>query len=168
MALKFLVAKYYPYGYRRNSTGDLGTDKLFTGQRLDDTGLYYYNARYYDPEIGRFISPDPLAALGQGLNRYTYSINNPINFLDPSGLVQQVDEDDAVLHVTSMFGGPPGNGEGGGFDFLGLFCWLGSLFFGNGGGGGASPAEPPAPQPPAPQPPGPQPPPPVVTPIKHH
>ena len=33
-------------------------DRLFTGQRLDDTGLYYYNARYYDPTIGRFINPD--------------------------------------------------------------------------------------------------------------
>ncbi len=34
------------------------TDKLSTGQRLDDTGLYYYGARYYDPGIGRFISAD--------------------------------------------------------------------------------------------------------------
>jgi len=51
---------YKPYGDRRNSSGTLGTDKLFTGQRLDDTGLYYYNARYYDPSIGRFISADTL------------------------------------------------------------------------------------------------------------
>jgi hypothetical protein len=48
--------------------------------------LVYLNARYYDPEIGRFVSPDPLAQLGQKLNRYTYSRNNPINFLDPTGL----------------------------------------------------------------------------------
>ncbi|MFC1932263.1 hypothetical protein ACFLXU_01350 [Chloroflexota bacterium] len=40
--------KYYPYGGCRNSQGTLGTDKKFTGQRLDGTGLYYYNARYYD------------------------------------------------------------------------------------------------------------------------
>jgi len=57
------VIKYYPYGDCRNSTGDSGTDKLFTGQRLDDTGLYYYGARYYDPTIGRFISPDSFVAI---------------------------------------------------------------------------------------------------------
>jgi RHS repeat-associated protein len=50
--------KYYPFGACLQSQGTPGTDKLFTGQRLDETGLYYYGARYYDPTIGRFISPD--------------------------------------------------------------------------------------------------------------
>ena len=48
------------YGDCRNSQGTLATDKLFTGQRSDSAGLYYYGARYYDPTIGRFISPDSL------------------------------------------------------------------------------------------------------------
>ena len=43
----------------------------------------YLNARYYDPEIGRFVSPNPYADLGQGLNRFSYSFNNPIDFADP-------------------------------------------------------------------------------------
>jgi uncharacterized protein RhaS with RHS repeats len=48
--------KYYSFGETRSLTGPDVTDKLFTGQILDDTGLYYYNARYYDPTIGRFIT----------------------------------------------------------------------------------------------------------------
>ena len=54
------IIKYYPFGDCRNNQGNFGTDKLFTGQRLDVTGLYYYNARYYDPLIGRFITTDML------------------------------------------------------------------------------------------------------------
>jgi RHS repeat-associated protein len=49
---------YFPFGECRNSTGTLPTDKLFTGQRLDGTGLYFYGGRYYDSSIGRFISAD--------------------------------------------------------------------------------------------------------------
>lgn len=64
------------------------TDKQFTGQTLDDTGLYYYNARYYDPTIGRFISADsivPDPTNPQELNRYAYCLNNPLKNIDPSG-----------------------------------------------------------------------------------
>ncbi|HEY49203.1 MAG TPA: RHS repeat-associated core domain-containing protein [Dehalococcoidia bacterium] len=80
--------KYYPYGETRESTGTLDTDKRFTGQRLDDTGLYYYSARLYDPTIGRFISPDtlvPSPANPQAFNRYSYCLNNPLRYTDPSG-----------------------------------------------------------------------------------
>jgi RHS repeat-associated protein len=68
--------------------GSVPTDKLFTGQRLDGTGLYYYNARYYDPTIGRFISPDTVIqnpANPQCFNRYSYCLNNPLKYTDPSG-----------------------------------------------------------------------------------
>jgi len=64
------------------------TDKKFTGQRLDGTGLYYYGARYYDPSIGRFISPDVYVqnfTNPQTLNRYTYALNNPLRYTDPTG-----------------------------------------------------------------------------------
>jgi RHS repeat-associated protein len=44
--------KYLPYG--RTLSGNVPTDKKFTGQRLDGTGLYFYNARYYDPQTGIF------------------------------------------------------------------------------------------------------------------
>ncbi|MFA4837255.1 MAG: RHS repeat-associated core domain-containing protein [Dehalococcoidia bacterium] len=82
------TVKYFPFGGLRTSNSELGTDKLFTGQRLDDTGLYFYNARYYDATIGRFISPDsivPNTANPQSLNRYSYCLNNPLRYTDPSG-----------------------------------------------------------------------------------
>jgi RHS repeat-associated protein len=69
------------------SQGNLPAQQ-FTGQRLDSTGLYYYNARYYDPNIGRFISPDTIfedPLNPQSLNRYSYCINNPLRYTDPSG-----------------------------------------------------------------------------------
>jgi RHS repeat-associated protein len=79
---------YYPFGGTRTVSGGLNTDELFTGQRLDDTGLYFYNARYYDANIGRFISADTLVQDPydpQSLNRYSYVLNNPLKYTDPSG-----------------------------------------------------------------------------------
>ena len=64
-----------------------GNPYLFTGRRYDsDTALYYYRARYYSPDLGRFISADPIGYLG-GLNLYSYCGNNPINWIDPYGLL---------------------------------------------------------------------------------
>ena len=40
-----------------SASGDLQTDRTFTGQKIDASGLLYYNARYYDPNLGTFISP---------------------------------------------------------------------------------------------------------------
>jgi RHS repeat-associated protein len=58
----------------------------YTGREWDqETGLYYYRARYYDPSIGRFISEDP-AGYNAGMNVYRYVRNNPLLFVDPLGL----------------------------------------------------------------------------------
>jgi len=73
--------KYLPFGQTRS--GSVPTDIKFTGQRLDATDLYYYGARYYDPAIGRFISPDPFVQLANGLNEVSYSLS--VNII-PSGL----------------------------------------------------------------------------------
>ncbi|MCF6250771.1 MAG: RHS repeat-associated core domain-containing protein [Methylococcaceae bacterium] len=78
-----------------------GNEQLFTGRQLDvNTGLYYYRARYYDAEIGRFISEDPLG-FQAGVNFYAYVGNNPVNFNDPSGLVRWGDLGNASLGLFS-------------------------------------------------------------------
>jgi len=85
----------------------LGTDYRFTGKPFDaDTDLYYYGQRYYDPNVGRFTQSDPalnilsdperlknttgkeldqLLGNPQRLNPYSYTLNNPINYVDPTG-----------------------------------------------------------------------------------
>ncbi|MFN0062272.1 MAG: FG-GAP-like repeat-containing protein [Myxococcaceae bacterium] len=82
---------YLPFGEvsQANSSGSSTVTAKFTGQEYDEEfGLYYYGARYYDAAIGRFLSadsivPDPLD--GQAFNRYSYVLNNPIRYIDPSG-----------------------------------------------------------------------------------
>ncbi|MCB0100292.1 MAG: RHS repeat-associated core domain-containing protein, partial [Caldilineaceae bacterium] len=80
---------YYAFGSDRRADGPhLATDYRFTGQKADGTGLYYYNARYYDPVIGQFISPDTIVPEPNqvfGYNRYMYAFGNPLNLVDPTG-----------------------------------------------------------------------------------
>ncbi|KAA3639500.1 MAG: hypothetical protein DWQ02_03670 [Bacteroidetes bacterium] len=72
------------------NTSAIGNPYLFTGRRLDDeTGLYYYRARYYDPGHGRFLQRDPIGIWGDeynGGNGYGYVGNNSLNLIDPYGL----------------------------------------------------------------------------------
>jgi RHS repeat-associated protein len=81
---------YRPFGETQSTQGSADfLQHRFTGQELDpETGLYFYNARYYNPVLGRFISPDsivPEPGNPQSLNRYSYVGNNPVNRIDPSG-----------------------------------------------------------------------------------
>jgi len=83
------LAEYTPYGSLSHHEGAVTVPHGFTGQRFDSsTGLYFYNARYYDASLGRFSSPDPFVqdpSDPQTLNRYAYVRNNPVNYVDPSG-----------------------------------------------------------------------------------
>ncbi len=67
----------------------------FTGKERDsETGNDYFGARYYPNNLGRFLTPDPLMASArasnpQTWNRYAYTLNNPLRFIDPDGLQEQ-------------------------------------------------------------------------------
>ena len=82
--------RYYPYGdsARYNPSGQITTFN-FTGQRKDsESGLLFYNARWHDPVVGRFLAADTIVLQPQdlqNLNRYSYCGSNPLRFVDPSG-----------------------------------------------------------------------------------
>jgi uncharacterized protein RhaS with RHS repeats len=63
-----------------------------------ESGLHYNYHRYYDPSIGRYITPDPIGLFG-GLNLYAYVLNDPVNWIDPYGLDR---------FIKSQPGGPNG------------------------------------------------------------
>ncbi len=75
--------------WTQSYTGDLFAGRGFTGhEHLMDFNLINMNGRIYDPVLGRFLSPDPyVQAPGypNNYNRYTYALNNPLRFVDPSG-----------------------------------------------------------------------------------
>ncbi len=79
---------YDPYGNQRYTQGTMGTDKGYTGQFQDAlTGFDYYNARYYDPVMGQFLSADNVQGNAQGADPYAYVDGNPETLTDPSGHV---------------------------------------------------------------------------------
>ena len=78
---------YRPYGKPNGSVGPDGPG--YTGHVNDPgTGLVYMQARYYDPEVGRFLSVDPVGLVsgnGFNFNRYIYANNNSVRYMDPDG-----------------------------------------------------------------------------------
>lgn len=68
------------------SESAVGNRYCFQGREIDwDTGLYYFRARWYNPDTGRWLSKDPIGLAG-GLNLYVFVDNNPVNLTDPMGL----------------------------------------------------------------------------------
>ena len=80
---------YRGYGERwMNQAASAKQTQWFHGKELDATGMQYFGARYYDPEIGRFTSIDPVGFQEGNLhsfNRFAYGNNNPIKYKDPDG-----------------------------------------------------------------------------------
>ena len=66
--------------------GSYNTPYKYNGKELDaETGLYYYGARYYNPELSLWLSVDPLAEKYPSLSPYNYVANNPLKYIDPDG-----------------------------------------------------------------------------------
>ncbi|GAA3492144.1 RHS repeat-associated core domain-containing protein [Streptomyces cremeus] len=74
--------RYSPRGVDGTFTEKVPQPYRFAGGYQDPTGLYHLKARYYDPRIGRFTSPDPS---GQEKNPYLYAEGDPVNRIDPNG-----------------------------------------------------------------------------------
>ena len=82
------VSEHYPYGAQRQIASTRDLTKRFTGKEQDATGLYYYGARYYNPQTMTCTTADPVIpgpSNPQALNRYAYVLNNPTNRIDPTG-----------------------------------------------------------------------------------
>jgi uncharacterized protein (TIGR02594 family) len=72
---------------QHSGTEDYENRWKFNGKELDtETGLYYYGARYYDPSVSIWMSVDPLAEKFPAWNPYNYTMQNPINLIDPDGM----------------------------------------------------------------------------------
>jgi RHS repeat-associated protein len=92
---------YAPFG-ESVATGE--EEYLYTGKEKDVTGLYYFGARYYDPELGRFITRDVVrrdTKNPQSLNWYVYCLNNPIRYVDPLGF-QADDASEIIEEIFSL------------------------------------------------------------------
>ncbi len=84
---KIAELRYKAWGETRYTSGTTYTAYQFTSQRNETAlGLYFYNARWYDPALARFTRADTLVPAGvQGYDRYAYANNNPLRYVDPSG-----------------------------------------------------------------------------------
>jgi len=98
--------KYAPYGAADSVVEAFSNRLRHAGREWDaDAGLYYNRARWYDPQMQRFISQDPIGIDG-GLNLYAYAGDDPVNGSDPSGLITCVKRTNPVGHYIVHKGDP--------------------------------------------------------------
>ena len=101
---------YYPFGQQVNTVVDAAHDRRFTGQERDaESGLDYFGARYYHSVAGRFLSVDPVLDSAdptnpQSWNRYAYTFNNPLKYVDKTGEIVETAWDllNVALGVASL------------------------------------------------------------------
>ncbi|GIH19291.1 type IV secretion protein Rhs [Rugosimonospora africana] len=108
--------RYLPYGAPRGATGQIPGDHGFLGKVQDDsTNLDLLGTRYYDPTIGRFLSPDPLENNDkpEAANPYAYANDNPTTFTDPTGLMVPCESGAGGCGTTGHPGGSKHSSGGG-------------------------------------------------------
>ena len=99
---------YLPYGESLFESESIENSFEFVGQwgiMEEANGLDFMRARFYSPSEGRFINTDPIGLAGGDTNIYRYVNNNPINLIDPSGLIG------VILDLSIQFGGGTGRNE---------------------------------------------------------
>ena len=94
---------YYPFGLQLQAT-QAGHEATFTftNKQLDEDGgldWYYFGARFYDAEVGRFLGVDPLEEQYPGWSPYNYAACNPINIIDPNGLYWSMTDSGEAIWV---------------------------------------------------------------------
>ena len=119
---------YYPFGMAfAENTGKDKQPYKYNGKELDamhGLNMYDYSARYYEPAVGRFSTVDPLAEMYYSISPYAYCGNNPIKFIDPTGMsytynwnngqYQDADGNEVEWQTVKNYllnGGPPKRGE---------------------------------------------------------
>lgn len=96
--------EYIPFGetFIEEHTNSETSPYLFSGKELDETtGLYYYGARYYNPQLSIWVGVDPLSGGYPSLSPYNYCLDNPINLVDPDG--RQAMDPNKVTKLTGKY-----------------------------------------------------------------
>lgn len=119
-------AEYDAWGRQTVTTNTIGFHRGYTGhEMLPEFGLINMNGRLYDPMLGRFLSPDNYVQMpdfSQSFNRYSYCVNNPLKFNDPSGELFGIDDAFLIFGLASgaLMGAAQADMNGGNF-------WAGAL-----------------------------------------
>jgi len=98
--------RYDPFGNIINQSETVSNPFTFVGQygvMTEPNGFYYMRARYYDPQVGRFISEDPIGFDGGDVNLYGYAGNNPIMGVDPWGRCQQSSWLNTSINMANVY-----------------------------------------------------------------
>jgi RHS repeat-associated protein len=128
-------SSYYPFGEDKSTNPAIDAWKFGSYWRYSASGLDYATNRYYSSSLSRFLTPDLFGGSEAGLNpqswnRYSYSLNDPVNYFDPTGknavCVTKVDEGDDDSS-TECFGGDGSGGSGSGSGGIALPQWQQAL-----------------------------------------